>query len=191
MAEAGASPVISVNTNETAFIVKKELSLKSIIRIIQFISEETLKEKIIENTKMEGLREKSCDFIKTSSNIKYILAEGYYDGNSPLVICLNSINDIYGIFDLIFKKDNPHEIFNSIFCFSGSILRNCDVKREFDENIIKKEIDQKIVKYFEQYKIKESIKMIKKLKNIPLINILENSAKLIETYEIFKFKSKT
>ena len=153
MSVAGADPVISLSTNETAFITKKHLTLEEIITVSKEIA---------------------------VKKIDYIIAEGFWDGAHPLVLNLRSKNDFKDLLDLICEKPNYEKIISSIFCISGVYIGKMDKMKELKN--AKLDIIREIEEFNLKNQNKLSDLLYEKLKKIPLLDIRNHPAELIDLY---------
>ena len=155
MSEAGADPVISLSSNETAFITKKHLSLDEIITVSQEMA---------------------------VKKIDYIIAEGFWDGAHPLVLNLRIKNDFKDLLDLICEKPNYEKIISSIFCISGVYIGKMDKMNEL--NNVKRDIIREIEKFNLENQNKIPDLLCEKFKKINLMDIREYPDKLIDLYHL-------
>jgi len=156
MSEAGADPVISLSSNETAFITKKHLKLDEIIAVSKEIA---------------------------VKKIDYIIAEGFWDGTHPLVLNLRSKNDFKDLLDLICKKPNYEKILSSIFCISGVYIGKMDKTNDLKN--VKLDIIREIEEFNLKNQNNLSDLLCEKLKEVTLLDIRKHPDKLIDLYNEF------
>ena len=156
MSEAGADPVISLSSNETAFITKKHMSLDEIISVSKEIA---------------------------VTKIDYIIAEGFWEsGAHPLVLNLSTKNDFKDLLDLICEKPNYEEILSSIVCISGVYIGKMDKNNELKS--VKHEIIREVEDYNLKNQNKLSDPLCEKLKRISLLDIRNHPDNLIDLYDL-------
>jgi molybdopterin-guanine dinucleotide biosynthesis protein MobB len=156
MSEAGADPVISLSSNETAFITRKHMNLDEIISISKEIA---------------------------VTKIDYIIAEGFWEsGAYPLVLNLRVKNDFKDLLDLICEKPTYEEILSSIFCISGVYIGKMDKNNELKN--VKHEIIREIENYNLKNQNKLSDLLCEKLKRISLLDIRNHPDDLIDLHDL-------
>ena len=153
MSEVGADPVISLSSNETAFITRKYLNLDEIIAVSKEIA---------------------------AKKIDYIIAEGFWDGAHPLVLNLRTLNDFKDLLDQICEKPNYEQILSSIFCINGVYIGKMDKMNEL--NNVKLDIIREIEEFNLKIQNKIPDLLCEKLKKINLMDIREHPDKFIELY---------
>ena len=146
MSKAGADPVVSLSSNESAFILKRRLELEEIIAKISLFS--------------EGLKK------------QVIFCEGFYDGKYPLVICLRNIEDFYNLLEIFSQKPDSERIFKSLSCICGILAGN--VIKENKIESFREDIRNIVQKFFSNTKKKFNIELINHLKEIPIKDLKEN-----------------
>lgn len=156
MSEAGADPVISLSSNETAFLTRKHMTLDEMI---------TVSKKIV------------------VKKIDYIIAEGFWEsGTYPLVLNLRIKNDFKDLLDLICEKPNYEEILLSIFCISGVYIGKMDKINELKS--VKQEIISEIEKFNSENRNKIPDLLCENLKKISLLDIRNHPDYLIDLYDL-------
>ncbi|MHA1727771.1 MAG: molybdopterin-guanine dinucleotide biosynthesis protein B [Promethearchaeota archaeon] len=161
MAKAGADPVVALSKAETAFIVKKSMTIESILKICEIINRE---QKLEEDAKKKNI------------SLDYILIEGLWEIKSPKVLNIRTIEELQLCLKKIYRIPNPEEIINNIFCIN---FWNGDLK------LAQIEILKKIKNLVNNKNLKIHESQLDYLKQIPMINVRENPSKLIELYETF------
>jgi molybdopterin-guanine dinucleotide biosynthesis protein B len=154
MSKAGADPVVSFSSKESAFIFKRKLQLDEIISKITLFSE--------------------------VSRNQIILCEGFYDGRHPLILCLKNFGDFYNLLELFSQKPNFEEILRSISCLCGVLAGK--VISEDKDHILRKEIRESVESFFTITKKNVKFELINHLKDIPIKDFKENPSGFEELF---------
>jgi len=141
--KAGADPIVSLSNDETAFITKIHLSLNSILKIIDIITQEN----------------------EHIGKLDYLLVEGVWDNSHPKFVMLKKVEEFR---DLLMKaKEFPNweEILSSILGVGGALISEYNVAHKIDD--LKMEMNNIVKSFALPPKIQNH------LIKIPFVNFLE------------------
>lgn len=171
--QAGADPVVSMAESETAFVINQKLTLDSVIKIMDVIAKEkglNALDEMDENSKSK-LRN-GCLFLEDTTKIDFLLIEGSYKEDYPLALAAKSLQDLDELLDLIKQESNAKEIMSNVFCITGVITSNKQVKK------LKKKVEDLMLEKFPG--------LDKRLcGSLRIIDAAKNPAHFLEIYETF------